>query len=199
MSTICSEVKMETNKKGRVKTLLKKYGYYALAFVLVLGITLAVVFSSNVEPYEEEVPSQTTPVVFGLPVESPTVLKWYSDTELFYNDTLNQWESHKGIDMTSDNLSVYSVLDGVVTDVQTTYEDGTVVTITHSDGYVSKYSSLSEDIPVTISDEVSAGEVIGTMSESSANELLSGAHLHFELYKDGQKVDPSNYLTLENK
>ena len=190
---------MEINKKGRVKTLLKKYGYYALAFVLVLGITLAVVFSSNVEPYEEEVPSQTTPVVFSLPVQSPTVLKWYSDTELFYNDTLNQWESHKGIDMTSDNLNVYSVLDGVVTDVQTTYEDGTVVTITHSDGYVSKYSSLSEETPVTISDEVSAGEVIGTMSESSANELLSGAHLHFELYKDGQKVDPSNYLTLENK
>ena len=198
-STISSEVKMETNKKGRVKTLLKKYGYYAIAFVLVLGITLAVVFSSNVEPPEEEVPSQTTPVVFSLPVESPTVLKWYSDTELFYNDTLNQWESHKGIDMTSDNLNVYSVLDGVVTDVQTSYEDGTVVTITHEDGYVSKYFSLAEDTSVTISDNVSAGDVIGTMSDSSANELLSGAHLHFELYKDGQKVDPSNYLTLENK
>ena len=172
-STIISEVKMETNKKGRVKTLLKKYGYYALAFVLVLGITLAVVFSSNVEPPEEEVPSQTTPVVFSLPVESPTVLKWYSDTELFYNNTLNQWESHKGIDMTSDNLNVYSVLDGVVTDVQTSYEDGTVVTITHEDGYVSKYSSLAEDTSVTISDKVSAGDVIGTMADSSSNELFN--------------------------
>ena len=38
---------MESNKKGRVKSVLKKYGYYALAFVLVLGVTLAVVFSST--------------------------------------------------------------------------------------------------------------------------------------------------------
>ena len=200
MSTICAEVKMETNKKGRVKRVLKKYGYYALAFVLVLGITLAVVFVSTAQsPEEPTVPSDTTPVVFGLPVESPTVLKWYSDSELFYNETLKQWESHKGIDMTSENLNVYSVLDGVVTDVQTTYEDGTCITITHEGGYVSKYSSLSDETSVTISDTVSAGDVIGTMSESSANELLSGAHLHFELYKDGQKVDPSNYLTLEDK
>ncbi len=191
---------METNKKGRVKRVLKKYGYYALAFVLVLGITLAVVFVSTAQsPEEPTVPSDTTPVVFGLPVESPTVLKWYSDSELFYNETLKQWESHKGIDMTSENLNVYSVLDGVVTDVQTTYEDGTCITITHEGGYVSKYSSLSDETSVTISDTVSAGDVIGTMSESSANELLSGAHLHFELYKDGQKVDPSNYLTLEDK
>lgn len=191
---------MESNKKGRVKSVLKKYGYYALAFVLVLGVTLAVVFSST--PVDNEVPTEqtgTTPVVFTSPVETPTVLKWYSDTELFYNETLNQWESHKGIDMTSDNLNVYSVLDGVVTDVQTTYEDGTCITITHENGYVSKYSSLSDETNVTVSDSVSAGEVIGTMSQSSANEQLSGSHLHFELYKDGQKVDPSNYLTLENK
>ena len=191
---------MESNKKGRVKSVLKKYGYYALAFVLVLGVTLAAVFSST--PVDNEGPTEqtgTTPVVFTSPVETPTVLKWYSDTELFYNETLNQWESHKGIDMTSDNLNVYSVLDGVVTDVQTTYEDGTCITITHENGYVSKYSSLSDETNVTVSDSVSAGEVIGTMSQSSANEQLSGSHLHFELYKDGQKVDPSNYLTLENK
>lgn len=191
---------MESNKKGRVKSVLKKYGYYALAFVLVLGVTLAVVFSST--PVDNEGPTEqtgTTPVVFTSPVETPTVLKWYSDTELFFNETLNQWESHKGIDMTSDNLNVYSVLDGVVTDVQTTYEDGTCITITHENGYVSKYSSLSDETNVTVSDSVSAGEVIGTMSQSSANEQLSGSHLHFELYKDGQKVDPSNYLTLENK
>ena len=191
---------MESNKKGRVKSVLKKYGYYALAFVLVLGVTLAAVFSST--PVDNEGPTEqtgTTPVVFTSPVETPTVLKWYSDTELFYNETLNQWESHKGIDMTSDNLNVYSVLDGVVTDVQTTYEDGTCITITHENGYVSKYSSLSDETNVTVSDSVSAGEVIGTMSQSSANEQLSGSHLHFELYKDGQKVDPSNYLTLGNK
>ena len=200
LATCSLELTMETNKKGRVLRLFKKYGYYALAFVLVLGITLAIVFANQTEISDDPtVPSDTTPVVFGLPVESPTVLKWYSDSELMYNDTLKQWESHKGIDMTSDNLNVFAVLDGVVTSVETTYEDGTIITVTHDDGFVSKYSSLSDETSVTISDKVSAGDTIGTMSQSAANEQLSGAHLHFELYKDGQKVDPSNYLTLEDK
>ena len=47
--------------------------------------------------------------------------------------------------------------------------------------------------------KVNAGQKIGTMSESASDEVLTGAHLHFELLKDGQKVDPANYLTLENK
>ena len=37
------------------------------------------------------------------------------------------------------------------------------------------------------------------MSSSSANEQSQGNHLHFELFKNGEKVDPTNYLTLENK
>lgn len=191
---------MENNRKGKVIGFIKRYGYYALALVLVLGIALGIVLSTEPQkPNENEVPTDTQPVVFSLPVNSPNVLKWYSDTELMYNETLKQWESHMAIDMTSDNLDVYSVLDGVVTDVTTSYENGTTITITHENGYVSKYSSLDEETDVTISDEVKKGQKIGQMSQSSANELLSGNHLHFELYKDGQKVDPSNYLTLSEK
>ncbi len=188
------------NKKGKVLSFIKKYGYYMMAFVLVLGITLGVVFSTvPTEEPNQDIETDVTPIVFSLPVESPSVIKWYSDSELMYNETLKQWESHMAIDMTSENLDVYSVLDGVVTDVTTTYEDGTTITITHENGFVSKYSSLGEETDVTISDEVKKGEKIGTMSQSAADELLSGNHLHFELYKDGQKVDPANYLTLSDK
>ncbi len=191
---------MENNKKGKVLGFIKKYGYYMMAFVLVLGITLGVVLSTTpTSDQNQDVETDVKPVVFSLPVNSPSVIKWYSDSELMYNETLKQWESHMAIDMTSENLDVYSVLDGVVTDVTTTYEDGTTITITHENGFVSKYSSLEEETDVTISDEVKAGDKIGTMSQSSADELLSGNHLHFELYKDGQKVDPANYLTLSDK
>lgn len=197
---------MENNKKGKVLRFLKRYGYYALAFVLVFGITLAIVMSSSTNQIEPEVTNQsqvqeteTKPLVFSLPVKSPTVLKWYNDSELLYNETLKQWESHMAIDLTSENTNVCSVLDGVVTNVESSYEFGTTITITHKDGFVSKYSSLSDNPYVTISDRVKAGQIIGKMSQSATNESLSGAHLHFELLKDGQKVDPANYLTLENK
>ncbi len=194
------------NKKGKVITFIKKYGFYGLAFVLVLGITLAVVLSAGkdaivVDTNTQSVVQETEakPVVFSLPVKSPTVLEWYNDSELVYNETLKQWESHKSLEMTSENTDVYSVLDGVVTAVDTTYEYGTTITISHSNGYVSKYSSLDDATNVTVSDRVTAGQVIGQMSQSAANESLNGVHLHFELFKDGQKVDPANYLTLENK
>ena len=195
------------NKKGKVLTFIKRYGYYALAFMLVFGVTLGVVLSSSnsgeiqVDNNTPAVVQETEakPVVFSLPAESPTVLKWYNDSELVYNETLKQWESHMSLELTSDNTDVCSVLDGVVTAVDSTYEYGTTITISHSDGYVSKYSSLDDATQVTVSDRVKAGQVIGKMSQSAANESLSGVHLHFELLKDGQKVDPTNYLTLENK
>ena len=191
---------MENSRKGKVIGFIKKYGYYVMAFVLVLGITLGVVFSTTpIENPNQDVETGVKPAVFSLPVNSPSVIKWYSDSELMYNETLKQWESHMAIDMTSENLEVYSVLDGVVTDVTTSYENGTIITITHENGFVSKYASLAEETDVTISDEVKSGEKIGTMSQSASNELLSGNHLHFELYKDGQKVDPANYLTLSDK
>ena len=197
---------MEGNKTN-VLRYLKRYGYYVLAFVFVLGITLAIVMSNSTNQIEPEVvnnqsqvqETETKPLVFSLPLSSPTVLKWYNDSELLYNETLKQWESHMAIDLTSENENVCAVLDGVVTNVESSYEYGTTITITHKDGFVSKYSSLDENANVTISDRVRAGQVIGKMSQSATNETLSGAHLHFELLKDGQKVDPANYLTLENK
>lgn len=197
------EVKMESNSKSKFLGGLKKYGYYILAFVLIVGITLSVVLTADKQAIQNtEIETETKPVVFGLPVSSPSVLKWYSDTELMYNETLKQWESHKALDIVSsdaNDLNVYAVLDGTVTALETTYEDGTILTITHDGGFVSKYYCLSDVTSLKVSDSVKKGEKIGQMSTTGANETKTGNHLHFELYKDGKKVDPANYLTLENK
>lgn len=194
---------MENNNKG-ILNFLKKYGYYLLALTLILGITLTVSLATkDLEESKDDVPTSTpTAIVFGLPIDSPTVLKWYSDSELMYNSTLNQWESHKGVDLVPENennVSVYSVLDGVVTDVQESYEYGTIVKISHDNGFVSVYSSLDSELNIDISDSVKKGDKIGEISDSASNEQKTGKHLHFELFKDGKKVDPSNYISLENK
>lgn len=196
------------NKKGKVRSFFKRYGYFVVAAVLVVGFSLAIGISSAVSMPPDEGNTNTdntvqtgtnTSIQFCLPADSPSVTKWFSSTELFYNQTLNQWESHKGVDMVSENLNVYAVLDGTVTSVVSDYNKGTTITITHKDGFVSVYSSLSAEITVAESDVVKAGDKIGTMSATAGDELSDGAHLHFELYKDGTKVDPANYLTLENK
>ena len=95
--------------------------------------------------------------------------------------------------------AVFSIYDGIVDSVESNSLDGCVVTISHSDGFVSVYSSLNEDVKVSEGDSVKKGQQIGNASNSATNESKDGAHLHFVLMKDGVEVDPNNYLDLQNK
>ena len=184
---------------------LKKYGYYVLAFALVLAVGLTAGLTGandNQVPVDEEPnqPTQATKVEMVCPMEGAEVLKWYSDTELFYNSTLKQWESHKAVDLTSSvNASVYSVLDGIVLDCSYNYENGYCLTIEHTDGLKTKYCSLATIDGFSVGDSVVRGQKIGEASTSASNESLDGNHLHFSVELNGQSVDPANYLTFENK
>ena len=180
---------------------LKKYGYYVLAFALVLAVGLtAGLTGEQPKPEEPSEPTQSTKVEMVCPMESAEVLKWYSDTELFYNSTLKQWESHKGVDLTSaTSTSVYSVLDGVILECSYNYEDGYCLVIEHADGLKTTYCSLATVDGHKKGDSVSRGQKIGDASTSASNESNDGNHLHFSIMHNGKSVDPANYLTLENK
>ena len=132
-----------------------------------------------------------------VPMKDATISKDYSGTELQYNETLKQWEIHKAIDFKAgEDLQVYSIANGIVSNVYTNYLEGTVIEITHSNGIVSIYKSLSDEIAIKVGDKVSAGSVIGKVGETMAQESKTGAHLHFEMTKNGVKVNPNNYLDL---
>ena len=149
-----------------LKTFLKKYGYYvlAIALVLVVGLTVGLTPGENPAPPIEDGSEQTStsPVEMLCPLESAEVLKWYSDTELFYNATLKQWESHRGVDLTSSaSNDVLAVLDGIVTDTTYSYENGYCITIEHADGLVTVYCSLENGDMVKAGDNVLRGQKIG--------------------------------------
>ena len=67
---------------------------------------------------------------------------------------------------------------------------GKTIVIQHSNGWQSLYAHL-DDISVTQGQWVKSGELIGKMGDSGK---VTGTHLHFELTKDGQTVDPLSYL-----
>lgn len=145
---------------------------------------------------EDVVVSTTTYVV---PIKDATIAKDYSATELQYNETLKQWEIHKAIDfIAGENLDVFAITSGTVSNVYNNYLEGTVIEITHNNGLVSVYKSL-EVANVSVGDKVNAGQVIGKVGNSMAQELNAGAHLHFELFENGVKINPSNYLDLGSK
>ena len=107
-----------------------------------------------------------------------------------YDDTYMQ---NSGIDFVSDeSFDVVAILDGEVITVSEEETLGKVVKIQHENGYVSIYQSMSE-VNVKKGDMVTQGQIIG---KSGTNKLDSdlGNHLHFELYINGQMVNPSAYL-----
>lgn len=197
---------MSEVKTKNERSFLKKYSYYIVVAIAVICIAVLVATMGSTDvpvdaPVKEpDVPVNVVSPTFVVPVADYTILKDYSDTELMYNSTLKQWEAHKAIDYSvAEGSAVFSVSSGKVTDIYTNYMDGTVIVVTHDDGLKSIYGSLSETTNVSVGDSVSAGQQIGTVSASAKAEMNDGAHLHFEMQKNNQKVNPNSYFSSEEK
>ncbi len=110
----------------------------------------------------------------------------------------NQWNAKlktrtdsPGIDIKGQPGSpIRSVKDGEVTTITYIRGFGTTVIIDHGGGYYTVYSHVS-DIKANVNDRISAGDIIAFMGDSGS---VSGAKLHFEIWGQGQKLDPEKWL-----
>lgn len=186
--------------KQKMINVFKKYGYYILLGFLVMGVvlTLILVGTSNKNQVEDTVPTNSSVTPF-MPVLNATLYKEYYGDELIYNETLKQWETHNGIDLqVASGSKVYSILDGKVTDIYSNVLEGTVVVVEHEDGLTSCYGSLDSELNVEIGDSVNRGDELGVVSTSASAELDAGAHLHFSMFDNDQKIDPASYLNISS-
>ena len=71
---------------------------------------------------------------------------------------------------------------------------GVTVTLSHEDGYHTRYANLQPEVPVRPGDAVSAGQIIGAVGSSAAAEANQPPHLHFSVAQNGDAVDPAEYL-----
>ncbi len=101
-------------------------------------------------------------------------------------------EKHYGIDIVAPhNDAVKSVLDGTVILSAWTLETGYVIVIQHSGNLISVYKHNAVLLKHE-GDLVKAGEPIAIAGNSG--EITSGPHLHFELWYNGNPVNPVNYI-----
>ena len=104
-------------------------------------------------------------------------------------------ENHFAIDIAADiGTPVKSVLDGKIIFSEWSLETGYVVVIDHGENIISVYKHNSKTLKEQ-NDFVQAGEVIAY--SGNQGNLSSGPHLHFELWKNGNPIDPKPLLNFE--
>ena len=211
----------------KIKDFLKKNATYVVLGLCILAIGLSmtlmlinpskqdavrdqdngsqVVMPDQDQEQEVETPIEPEPtpvqkqVSFIMPVENPTAITEYSESMVF-NSTLNRYSAHKAMDFfCPEATTVYAVYDGKVKSVETTFLQGTTITIDHGNGLLTIYNSLAEPDGVKEGQIVSQGQAIGHVSVSNRQEYKSGAHLHFEVKENGQAINPYKYLETQEK
>jgi murein DD-endopeptidase MepM/ murein hydrolase activator NlpD len=106
-----------------------------------------------------------------------------------------KWTMHWGIDIvTAEGNPVVATADGLVIRTGKDKISGNYVKISHKiTGYVTVYCHLSK-ILVRSGTKVKRGETIGLVGKTGK---ALGAHVHYEVHKDGQAVNPWYYLLEE--
>jgi len=100
-------------------------------------------------------------------------------------------EFHKGLDIVAEAGTPIRVpADGVVTRAARWGNYGKCVEISHGYGYVTRYAHLSE-FAVRPGDRVERGDVLGEVGSTGQS---TGPHLHYELFRDGRRVNPWKYV-----
>ncbi len=125
--------------------------------------------------------SETKSISLSLPLTSGS-----------YTTTAKYGGSHTGIDLAALNgTDIYASADGKV--ILSKYDNGygNRIVIEHSDGLTTSYSQCSK-LLVEEGDTVKTGDLIAKVG-STGNS--TGPHLHFEIMKDGNWIDPENYIS----
>ncbi len=132
--------------------------------------------------------------VYVMPV-SGEIEKVYSETELVYSATMDDWRQHLGCDIICDDgEEVASMADGTVTNIYSDPEFGCTVVVTHKDGVVIKYANLSLSGDISVDSNISAGQIIGTVDANPPCETSDKLHIHIEAAKNDIRIDPLSLI-----
>jgi len=110
-------------------------------------------------------------------------------------DEFSESEKHFAVDIALPiGTPIKSIANGTIIFADWTPTNGNVVIISHPEEITSVYKHC-ETITKTQGDLVRIGEVIATSGNTGT--LTTGAHLHFELWKNGLPVDPTYFIEFE--
>lgn len=169
--------------------------------------------SSNIKEEKDNIKVEETPAVSGvqensaknkneekepkfiIPVEDGEVIREYAKDNLVYSETLKEWITHLGIDIKAPKTTIVKAAEnGEVESVKNDPRYGLTVIIKHNNDYKTVYANLLTTEFVNVGDKVEKGQSIGTVGNNAPFEIADEPHLHFEIIKNNEKVDPNLYF-----
>ncbi len=146
------------------------------------------------EPRVTEPVVPAAPALIVHPLEGETLAVFSMDA-LLYSETMGDWRTHDGLDIAAEpGTPVCAACAGKVVSVRDDDLLGTTVVVSHADGYETLYANLQSEPAVKVGDYVTAGPVLGSVGKTALSESAMAPHLHFAVSKDGEAVDPEEYL-----
>ena len=102
-------------------------------------------------------------------------------------------ETHKGVDIRAPmGAPVRAMAKGEVEFAGLRGGFGNCIMLKHGNGFETLYGHLSK-ILVSVGQKIDIGQQIGNVGSTGRS---TGPHLHYEVHKNGEKIDPKNFLTL---
>lgn len=160
--------------------------------------------------------AQTDPIVLGKTSKMDSILRSRVAQEDKYNpllpsmnaqysffapvkgtisDPYDSETKHYAVDIvTEKDAPVKAIADGTVIFAEWSALTGNVIIIKHADNMISVYKHNAM-LTKSQGQLVKAGEVIATVG--STGELTTGPHLHFELWRDGFPINPTNVINFD--
>ena len=125
---------------------------------------------------------------------SGAVLIGYSMDQTVFFSTLEQYKYNPAMIIGGEaGETIAASAAGIVTNIEETAQTGTTVTLDMGNGYSAVYGQLT-DVPVAIGDYIASGETLGILGEPTKYYSVEGPNLYFEILKDGEPVDPTNFM-----
>lgn len=108
----------------------------------------------------------------------------------------NQLRLNVGINIAAAaGTAIQAAWPGMVEQVTKDARLGWLLQIRHGGGYLSQYANLQDEPYVSVGDEVKSGDLLGVVGENARLAASTGAFLHFAVYRDGQALDPLQFLS----
>ncbi len=125
---------------------------------------------------------------------SGAVIMGYSMDQTVFFQTLEQYKYNPAMIISGEvGETITASAAGIVTNIAETAQTGTTVSLDMGNGYTAVYGQLT-DVALSAGDYVNAGEKIGNLSEPTKYYSIEGPNLYFEILKDGEPVDPMNFM-----